>query len=126
MEDKELTQEQVKMLWEWCGFKQLEAGRGGYHFRSTKKIWNWLPPGETERHKSIPFLPPVDLNNLFKYAVPKLERVKLYHVAHYLDYRAEVQLADDAGDIISGANRLNPDPALALFWAIWQIIKEIK
>ena len=75
MNKKELTKEQ--WFWEQCGFKQLEPGRGGYHYRTTKKVWNWLPPSETERHKSIPFLPPIDLNNLFLYAVPKIrEKLK--------------------------------------------------
>ena len=67
-----MQEQEEQEFWEWCGFKQLEAGRGGYHFRATKKVWNWLPPNETERHKSIPFLPRLDLNNLFRYAVPKL------------------------------------------------------
>ncbi len=61
-------------FWEQCGFKQLEAGRGGYHYAATKKVWNWLLPNETERHKSIPFLPPKDLSNLWEYAVPELKK----------------------------------------------------
>jgi len=60
---------------EWCGFKRLKPGRGGYHFRATKKVWNWLPPSESERHKSIPFLPDFnDLTTLFKHAVPQLKK----------------------------------------------------
>ncbi len=60
---KEPTHKEQKELWEWCGFTPIE-GR-----------WYRLPEGFFERRDGVPFnavtpLPPIDLNNLFEYAVP--------------------------------------------------------
>uniref|UniRef100_A0A6M3JNV7 Uncharacterized protein n=1 Tax=viral metagenome TaxID=1070528 RepID=A0A6M3JNV7_9ZZZZ len=71
------TNEQIKEFWEWCGFK-VALG----------KLY-WYPDKEFSPARR---LPSVDLNNLFKYAVPKLNMPVI--------------------------------PALALFWAIWEVIKK--
>ncbi len=57
----EITKKQIKEFWEWCGFKRIkcpEIKAEGY--------WLWDESGvhEVEWHLVI------DLNNLFKYAVP--------------------------------------------------------
>lgn len=63
-------------------------------------------------------VPLIDLNNLFKYAVPKLDSFglrrqgKWKYVAHACLGSIEVYDAKDK------------DPALALFWAIYKVTKE--
>ncbi len=113
------TDEQIKEFWEWCGFRQLELGRGGYHFRNTKKVWNWIPPNETERYKGIPFLPRIDLNNLFKYAVPSdIQQIILQPDVD--EWYCGITLSDKLYEAS------NKDPALALFWAIYEVTKGVK
>jgi len=105
---KEPTQEQVKELWEWCGFRLADGS--GYLL------------AECPIEYPLGFhLPIIDLNNLFKYAVPK---------------DADVQVSTGrglAGEInrwvvaigISGKwyRAEDKDAALALFWAIYEVIK---
>ena len=61
------TKEQEQWLWEQCGFKLEDGG------------WWCLPNGIG----LLVSLPPIDLNNLFKYAVPKL--VEIFGAANTLD-----------------------------------------
>ncbi len=60
-------------------------------------------------------LPPIDLNNLFKYAVPFLmssgDGGELYKV-----------LKQWIKAVVCGCK----DPALALFWALWQVKEQSK
>lgn len=98
------TREQIREFWEWCGFRDV-------HYNSLGAIgqkWSGRYPKEEWRYLDI------DLNNLFKYAVP---------IAHN-------KLGDEAlydlmimwiRNVIFGK-----DPALALFWAIWEVIKNDK
>ena len=103
----EPTQEQIKELWGWCEFKFKLSASENPHY--------WIDPFGRAMAK----LPPIDLNNLFKYAVPK--RIRQY---------------EDKGEHTASVwNKLfitwvhsmvegNSDPALALFWAIWEVIKK--
>ena len=61
------TKEQIQWFWEQCGFKLDDDG----DFR-----WWYLPDGS---HLSLDEDPLLDINNLFKYAVPKLiEKIGRY------------------------------------------------
>lgn len=52
---KQLTDEQIKELWEWCGL-----------------VYDKKSEGYTDSNgRYLQFAPKLDLNNLFKYAVPK-------------------------------------------------------
>jgi hypothetical protein len=116
---KEPTQEQIKEFWEWCGFKRLPQGNRYYHFELTTKVMDWqAPTGET-----MPYLPRIDLNNLFKWAVPKLQQTG----------REVGIIAREASGFEAKVLHISPqwssigrdeDPALALFWAIYKVIKE--
>jgi len=56
------TKEQIKELWEWCGFKYKEE----YHYgNETPSRSFWRSPDNL-----IYIHLPQDLNNLFRYAVP--------------------------------------------------------
>src|SRR3990167_4398603 len=102
------TQEQIKKFWEWCGIKQ-----------DSDRTWRDAN-GLGVLISTI--MPPLDLNNLFKYAVPKLKR---WRIANYPEgamsefglIRVWVTTGDWDGMVEDN------DPALALFWAIWEIIE---
>ncbi len=113
MNDNQPTDEQAKEFWERCGFKQLEWAKSGWHYEQTKKVMNWTHP--LYEFSSMEFLPRLDLNNLFKYAVPKI-RDQMGATA-FIDF--EHIIHKWAITIIWN----NDDPALTLFWAIYEVIK---
>ena len=92
----EPTQEQRKKLWEKCGFRhQVED-------------WYEEPNGD------IVQLPPIDLNNLFKYAVPNFKYCDLTKPEHKgFNGMWLSQVRDDKGSY----HAEDKDPALALFHA---------
>ena len=92
------TQEQIKKFWERC-----KAGRKNSYPTAY---------GET-------VYPELDLNNLFKYAAPKLD--SLTDMNFYR--RGELWKVDLIFHDIPAVRGVNADPALALFWAIWEVIK---
>jgi hypothetical protein len=109
------TQAQLKKFWEWCGFKQLPTYRtyllGDEHFT---------------------LLPDLDLNNLFKYAVPRLSHSRriIFNIHNGINNRipktiTEGWIVDIESNEFSylGADY---DPALALFWAIYKLIEDDK
>lgn len=66
------TEEQIKKVWEWCGWRQLAEGKRGFHYERTQKVMNWLAPDDVDLVYGHPYLPRIDLNSLFKWAVPKV------------------------------------------------------
>ena len=94
--------EQIKKFWEWCGFR-LDYG-----------MW-YSPVKDSLGREHGRIAPPeLDLNNLFKYAVPKMEAVTI-----------ECDNGQTSVRVIKLPNvfyAVNKDPALALFWAIWEVI----
>ena len=121
----EPTREQIKKLWEWCGFKEVFS----------KELWRFERYKETNHWWSAPNgrrfdeLPPVDLNNLFKYAVPKLLPKHDFSIYWVLDVDAQQGAwaisMSCRGYGKNGIIRLrDKDPALALFWAIWEVIND--
>ena len=99
---KEPTKEQIKEFWEWCGMSKSPTGY-------------WYYPDYSAR----PDAPELDLNNLFKWAVPKLYELGweyemkgyTYHIVNL--YKEERRIASKG----------LKDPSLTLFWAIWELIK---
>jgi len=92
--------EELKRFWEWCGFKWLFGGEWRYEEFKTTNGWWESPTG-----KRYLELPPIDLNNLFKWAMTKLDQANYYKALSSIFLKQE-------------------DPALALFWAINKVIKE--
>ena len=72
------TQEQWEEVLKWCGFIRLPVGKKHYHFERTIKVMDWQYPDGTFH----PFLPDLDLNNLFEFAVPKLREAVRDYEAH--------------------------------------------
>jgi hypothetical protein len=60
------TKEQEKRFWEWCGFTENLGGVWRYAEFKTTNYW-WVAPTGRKYLE----LPQPDLNNLFKYAVPR-------------------------------------------------------
>jgi hypothetical protein len=119
-------------FWGWCGF----VNRG--HSYSGKELW--VSPEDIEwfdkcirnvdkrgyarmpEKDSYYALPQIDLNNLFKYAVPKIEKPQISFYFDNTSWSVEVRVISKSGGIIV-AGGLAPDPAQALFGAICKVIE---
>jgi len=100
----EPTREQIKEFWEWCDALYWQAGNVSGE-----------PIG-------IPlYTLSLDLNNLFKYAVPKLQKDGL-DVTLYLNCWSYPEVIIYRDRDSKEWHTSDEDPALALFWAIWEVI----
>ena len=91
------TDEQIKEVWGWCGAP----------YRTEMDSWDRFG------------YPKLDLNSLFKYAVPKLEDPDI----SFFQFNDKTWEASIEWKSINLSGR-DLDPALALFWAIWELIKK--
>lgn len=121
--NKEPTEAQQVEFWKRCGFSEVTVRARTLEVVCGKKRsyetceQRWLRPNcEFEdkfypSYHSVPFvdwqLPPIDLNNLFRYAVPKLPQDRYYKALSSIFVKQD-------------------NPALALFWAIWEVIHNDK
>ena len=118
------TEEQIKKLWGRIADK-VEAFNEGRHYHF------WFN-GEVYRGEQTSFssgIPIIDLNNLFKWAVPKLEYISLSWQPYISKHSGRITIRTLAGipnkDVVGGmevTEGIGKDPALALFWAIWKVI----
>jgi len=109
----EPTQEQIEEFWEWCGFRFVDDRL----YDSTLQEWQvHYPDGEWHHDykKNISNL--IDLNNLFKYAVPKLNEYEISFVKNEVCIFFEYDPTSPKCYVST-----NKDTALALFWALWQV-----
>ncbi len=124
------TQAQIKEFWEKCDCLEIKQfptthpllGSGDVVYVDT---YVWKPTGQRLGHQmGACEFPPIDLNNLFKYAMPELERM----ITAVRDIPSEGQQA--VLDLLFKWTRdvglRREDPALALFWAIWEVITTSK
>lgn len=109
--NKEPTQGEIKELWERCGFS-LRRDLPLILYSGDAK---WLYP---DGGHGID-LPDIDLNNLFKYAVPKLSDIEITKSRHSPEWVVEVS----TGKPIVGemAQAEAHDLAIALFRAIQEV-----
>jgi hypothetical protein len=135
MNNEQPTEEQLTKFWEWCGFKaeyhnaDLEGHIGKGHI--VTGFWR-EPDGKTLRRMNM--LPALDLNNLFKYAVPRLQdkgnQVELFALEHKgfqaTVYKEEFsQNSNGYEPYIEPIKQIRDDnAALALFWAIRKIVND--
>ncbi len=109
MEAKEPTEEQIREFWEWCGFVH-----GSWQ--------GWFEPKENGGRYIGDDLPPVDLNNLFKYAVPiaikKLQATPNYGVY----FSRETAIRELFSRWIRNPYKVLENRALVLFWTIREVI----
>jgi len=90
------TQEQIERFWEWCGATR-------YDLWSFKGQGFKFPNGD--KHSNMPL---VDLNNLFKYAMPTI-------------YEHNLWLELEKTGITNLFWCVDINPAIELFWAIWEV-----
>ncbi|KKM13459.1 hypothetical protein LCGC14_1716030 [marine sediment metagenome] len=119
---KEPTDEQIKEFWEWCGLNVSKDKNGTLTWHDTEG--NFIDYGYPDRN----------LNNLFKYAVPRIKALKVEDspmksicFTYYNEDSVECELevtggAKDGGGIIEYAT--DKDPADALFRVLAKI-KEV-
>lgn len=122
---KEPTEEQIKEFWEWCGFKRKLSASENPHY------WTYYSDeiGLISRND----LPPIDLNNLAKWAVPKLIKDTATELEIHFDYlpshnkwncqlglgfyereESKYNLAVATGDTL----------VLSFFWAIYKVMEK--
>ena len=105
------TDEQKREFWEGCGFKHRD-GHDEY-------VYGWYRHGLLIAQRL-----PIDLNNLFKYAVPNIpnfDRISLEPCGKEGAWFATVyqRVFPSPETYIEHEGK---DPALALFWAIWEVV----
>jgi len=104
---EDIEVKQIREFWEWCGLRYTEP--------------YWLDAKGELAFYGLTYsqlLGSIDLNNLFKYAVPKLdiEKINIYPATkdrwrcYFDNWYQDHNVAET--------------PALALFWAIWKVIKD--
>ncbi len=99
------TKEQEQELWIWCGF---ELWQGSLY---------WYPDDTGARR--LPNLYSIEaMGNLFKYAVPKLEDGIDIRFSKFDDTEWFVRLENQV------MTTEDEDPALALFWACYEVMKK--
>jgi len=107
------TQEQIREFWEWCGFERARfeptvKGVSKYQY----EVGYWVYPDNiTDKMIWSQELPSIDLNNLFKYAVPKLDKELALTILR--SWVFNILTTKPAKD----------NPALALFWPIYKVMK---
>ncbi len=110
------TKEQMKEFGKGCGLTFLRDKDGTLTWYDSEE--NFVDFG----------YPDIDLNNLFKYAVPKVDYARLDMIfppypkglgdwSALYAWRATTKQGKNIADIC------DQDPTLALFWAIWSVIK---
>jgi hypothetical protein len=101
-ENKQPTQEQLQRFWIWCGLKEVHPSSMYNH---TKYSLDGLPFDE---------LPILDLNNIFKYAVPKIA----FKEDLLIDWIESLYNVSK----VNPDNQIEQDPALSLFWKFMEVI----
>lgn len=113
------TEAQQVELWEWCGFKFQDYIPSFGNIKEVKEAWIY-PDGS--KHSDLPNLNGIEaLGNLFKYTVPKIAMPVM--LSTYLGETEAILPAyfPDEEDLMSEPLSVkNNDPALALFWAIYE------
>ena len=129
------TDKQIQWLGEQCGLVHInnrthqEAANSCEAMALDRPVNGWYFPDYdkgTSKLISLKETPPIDLNNLVLYAVPKLWENGLLVILslNSLTYHG-AKIVDTFGrreDILI----VNTDPALALFWAIYKALGGMK
>ena len=120
--------DELKDFWEWCGFKWIQKKEDMIFGPIPQYHWNliahWQYP-DGHNHEELPAL---TLDNLFKWAVPKLGFVEISilsdppketsGVGYYVSIRSSTH------QVLGHSLTWFPDPAQALYEAIQKRRKE--
>ncbi len=135
------TEAEVRKFWEWCGLvhvdnyseSEIAIVNSCEAMMLDKPFGGWYKPDYTKGTSelvSLKTVPNINLNNIFKYAVPKL----MDDGITYLDIQTRRHIIPNEGfrnnytvEIWSDSGQptirvIKSDPALALFWAIMEVI----
>ena len=109
---QEPTQEQVKEFWKWCGFKLERIPHDTPFYVLNKpdgEQYNiWIGSYRGDKLEVEELYPSIDLNNLFRWAVPSLKDTCEEWWSVMVEW---------AKDITGNYQK----DTLALFWALWQV-----
>lgn len=116
-----ITEQDQQRIWKWCGFNRYPQGKvvGG----KGSKLDAWFYPN---RHWGR--IPTLDLNNLFKYAVPKLYSLPDFRLLtyQYIGFAKDIALLRHSWGIHFENDRYyyesGNDPANTLALAILKVI----
>ena len=111
------TKEQIKEFWEGYGFVNEITRSPSLSGFGGDDVYNWTRPDKVIHSKE---LPPIDLNNLFEYAVPDGT-----YVSFTPGGNCTIKLTDNRV-FQNSPVRARIDLALALFWALWQVKEEFE
>ena len=103
------TDEQVKKFWEWCGWKKVHSKESWSVGHSTV-VYDWWINPEGERYLC---LPNTTLDNLFKWAVPRLYPSRL----------SKIELVALVNNAMCDSIEQKTELAVALFWAIYPFVE---
>ena len=118
------TDEQIKEFWEGCGFEHKPETQAKWQTlveasNTVPDIWRdyavWIAPTGEEWLS----LPNVRLDNLFKYAVTRLR-------ADYRNWKSGLMLDLLHRWLDDWDKGEEDDPALALFWAIYELLNQVE
>ena len=102
---EKLTAEEQREVWEWTGLVEQETG-------------SWY----TDAGEYVsPVLPPITLDNLFLYAVPKLEKLGYWIQIQMFAGRTEVWISGQLE--LAAFSFVDKDPAIALFRPVQKVIR---
>ena len=121
--DKQPTELQVKKFWEWCGLvhinrPQRQVANSCEAMTLDTPVNGWYKPNfkqGTSELVTLKSTPKIDLNSLFKYAVPKL-----------LGKIGKVKTVGLVNKAVCDAVESKGEIALALFWAINSVIENYR
>ncbi len=116
MESKQPTPEQIKEFWEKFGFKD-----GSGYLEGDIDIVTVICPDRTIIHE----YPPIDLNNLFKYAEkPTIKKIQENWHEHHEGYLTDTGARQELlmAWLFKIAAGLSHEDAL--FWVVWEVIHE--
>ncbi len=102
----EITDKEIKEFWERCGFTRYK--------RYTSPKLGWRAPDGI----NFPEEPPIDLNNLFKYAVPKDYQQIIFQPDGYCGITVDDKLYE--GKRARAEGEL---PGISLFRALQEVLK---
>ena len=106
------TKEEIRRLWAKCGFKFLKK-------EEDSGVWDYGLDIYAYPDGAVLPLPDIDLNNLFKYAVPKITELGFtVNIVIKKDYNG-CFLAHESGTVYGAEDENLED---ALFWAINSVL----
>ena len=113
MKNDKPTQEELERFWNWCGFIVTPYE---YWDGADKHIY---PNDYQYPNKHWGKQPLLTLDNLFKYAVPRFDAYGIYKAKHTTGKHVGwASLNDCISEVVE-----HEDPALALFWAMQEVIE---